>query len=183
MQSNNMSEELATNLGSPNGKGNRTDQYADYGFELGGPIVKDRLWAWGSLGKTDVRILTIRQTPDRTILKNRALKLQGQASASIRGSFTYFYGNKLKYGRDASALRPPETTWNQSGPSSFYKGEMNFVLGNNLFLTARGSHFPTGFGFDPQGGMNKDVYRDDGGVWHGSYRNYLSDRPQNTRHG
>src|SRR5919197_409078 len=72
MQSNNMPTSLAIALGSPNGKGNRTDRYRDYGFELGGPIVKDRLWAWGSLGKTDVRILTIKQTPDRTILKNRA---------------------------------------------------------------------------------------------------------------
>jgi hypothetical protein len=180
MQSNNMSPELARNLGSPNGKGNRTAKYADYGFEVGGPIVKDRLWAWGALGKTDVRILTIRQTPDNTILKNRALKIQGQASPALRGSFTYFYGNKLKYGRDASATRPPETTYNQSGPSSFYKGEMNFVVGDSLFLTARGSHFPTGFGFEPQGGMNKDVYNDDEGVWHGSYWNYLSDRPQQT---
>ncbi len=180
MQSNNMSTELATNLGSPNGKGNRTAKYADYGFELGGPIIKDRLWAWGSMGKTDVRILTIRQTPDNTILKNRALKIQGQASSAIRGSFTYFFGDKLKFGRNASATRPPETTWNQSGPSDFYKGEVNFVVGNNLFLTARGSHFPTGFGFEPQGGMDKDVYRDDGRVWHGSYWNYKSDRPQQT---
>lgn len=180
MQSNNMSEELATNLGSPNGKGNRTAQYADYGFEIGGPIMKDRLWVWGAMGKTDVRILTIRQTPDNTILKNRSLKIQGQASQNIRASFTYFFGDKLKYGRNASATRPPETTYNQSGPSDFYKGEVNFVLGNNLFLTARGSHFPTGFGFEPQGGMDKDVYMDDSGVWHGSYWNYLSDRPQQT---
>jgi len=42
--------------------------------------VKDRLWAWGSLGKTDVRILTIRQTPDKTILKNGALKVTGQVT-------------------------------------------------------------------------------------------------------
>ena len=39
MQSNNMDEALATALGSPNGKGNRTDQYADYGFEVGLPII------------------------------------------------------------------------------------------------------------------------------------------------
>ncbi len=178
MQSNNMSRELATNLGSKTGKGNRTSQYEDYGFEIGGPIVKDRLWAWGSLGKTDVRILTIKQTPDKTILQNRAFKAQVQATSNIRGSFTYFYGNKLKYGRGASATRLPETTWNQSGPSNFYKGEVNFVVGNNLFLTARGSNFPTGFGLRPQGGMNKDVYLDDSGVWHGSFWNYLSDRPQ-----
>jgi hypothetical protein len=180
MQSNNMPRDLAINLGSPNGKGNRTAKYADFGFEIGGPIIKDRLWGWGSMGKTDVRILTIRQTPDNTILENRALKLQGQFNPNIRGSFTYFYGNKLKYGRGASATRPPETTYNQSGPSNFYKGEVNFVIGNNLFLSVRGSHFPTGFGFQPQGGMDKDVWMDDEGVWHGSFWNYLSDRPQQT---
>ena len=180
MQSNNMPEDLAIALGSPNGKGNRTDMYRDYGFEVGGPIWKDRLWAWGSMGWTDVYNVTIRQTPDNTFLENRALKIQGQATPSIRGSFTYFYGNKLKYGRSASATRPPETTLNQKGPSDFYKGEANFVIGNNLFLTVRGSHFPTGFGFDPQGGMDKDVWNDDSGVWHGSFWNYLSDRPQDV---
>jgi hypothetical protein len=178
MQGNNMDEDLAYALGSPNGKGNRMSQYADFGFELGGPIVKDRLWAWGSLGKTDVRILTIKQTPDKTILKNGALKVTGQVTPGMRANFTWFHGNKLKYGRDASATRPPETTYNQSGPSDFYKGEVNFVIGSNLFITGRGSHFPTGFGFQPQGGMDKQVYNDDSGVWHGSYWNYLSDRPQ-----
>ena len=44
-------------------------RYEDYGFEVGGPIMKDHLWGWGSIGKTDVRILTIKQTPDRTILE------------------------------------------------------------------------------------------------------------------
>lgn len=180
MQSNNMSSKLATNLGSPTGKGNRTSQYSDYGFEFGGPIVKDRLWAWGSLGKTDVRVLTIRQTPDRTVLKNRALKVQAQASQNVRANFTYFFGDKNKYGRSAGPTRPPETSWNQKGPSNFYKGEVNFVISNNFFLTARGSHFPTGFGLEPQGGMNKDVWYDDSGVWHGSFWNYLSDRPQQT---
>ena len=29
-------------------RGNRMEQYADYGFEVGGPLVRDRLWAWGS---------------------------------------------------------------------------------------------------------------------------------------
>jgi len=180
MQSNNMDAALATALGSPNGKGNRTDMYKDYGFEIGGPIFKDRLWGWGSLGKTDVYILTIRQTPDNTFLKNRALKLQGQATQNLRAGFTYFYGNKEKFGRSASATRPPETTVNQAGPSSFYKGEVNYVVGNNLFLTGRFSHFPTGFSFIPQGGMDKQVYQDDDGVWHGSYWDYVSDRPQQT---
>ncbi len=180
MQSNNMDPALATALGSPNGKGNRTQQYADYGFEVGGPIVKDRLWGWGSMGKTDVRIVTIRQTPDRTILKNAGFKLTGQVTRNLRAGFTYFYANKNKFGRSASATRPPATTLDQKGPSKFSKFEANYVVGNDLFLTVRGAHFPTGFQLDPEGGLNAQIYQDDSGMWHGSYWNYKSDRPQNT---
>lgn len=184
MQSNNMSEELAKNLGSPTGKGNRMSQYADYGFELGGPIVKDRLWAWGSLGKTDVRILTIRQTPDKTLLKNYAFKAQGQFNPNIRASFAFYKGNKEKFGRNAGATRPPETTWDQGslGPG-YFKGEGNFIIGNNVFLTARVSHYPWGFFLTPEGGMDKQVWQDDSGVWHGSFQDYRSERPMDTAAG
>ena len=41
---------LAAALGDTTGKGNRTDKYNDYGFDLGGPLLKDRLWAWGTHG-------------------------------------------------------------------------------------------------------------------------------------
>ena len=181
MQSNNMDRALANALGSPNGKGNRTNQYEDYGFEVGGPLVKDHLWGWGSIGKTDVRILTIKQTPDRTILKNYGAKLTGQASPAIRGSFTYYTGRKSKFGRGASATRPPETTYDQGTlGKGFFKGEGNFVAGNNLFLTARVSHYPWGFFLTPEGGMDKQVWQDDSGVWHGSYLDYRSTRPADT---
>ncbi len=180
MQSNNMDPTLATNLGSPNGKGNRTQQYADYGFEVGGPIIKNRLWGWGSMGKTDVRIVTIRQTPDRTILKNRGFKLTGQVTQDLRAGFTYFFADKNKFGRSASATRPPATTLDQKGPSKFSKFEANYVVGNNLFLTVRAAHFPTGFRLDPEGGLNAQITQDETGTWHGSYWNYVSDRPQNT---
>lgn len=184
MQGDNMDATLARNLGSPNGKANRTDSYKDYGFELGGPIVKDRLWAWGSLGRTDVKVLTIIQTPDSTTLQNRAFKAQAQITPSIRGSFTYFKGDKEKFGRSASATRPPETTYDQGslGPG-FFKGEGNFVVGNNLFLTARVSHYPWGFFLTPEGGLDKQVYQDDSGVWHGSFLDYRSTRPMNTAAG
>jgi hypothetical protein len=181
MQSNNMPVDLANALGSPNGKGNRMNQYADYGFEVGGPILKDRLWGWGSIGKTDVRILTIQQTPDRTVLTNYSGKVTGQATSALRGSFTYYTGRKNKYGRGASALHPPETTWNQGTlGQGFFKGEGNFVAGNNLFLTARVSHYPWGFFLTPVGGLTTNTYQDDSGVWHGSFVDYRSERPMDT---
>lgn len=178
MQSNNMDSTLARNLGSPNGKGNRIQEYKDYGVELGGPIWKDRLWGWGSYGKTDIELLTILQTPDKTYLKNAALKFTGQITDSIRGSYTYFWGDKNKFGRSASATRPPETTWDQKGPSPVHKGEINWVAGNNLFLTGRASYVGGGFSLYPQGGLDKQMWLDDSGKWHGSFWDYGSDRPQ-----
>ena len=38
---------------------NHTDQITDYGFDVGGPIVRDRLWFWGSWAKQDIRILRL----------------------------------------------------------------------------------------------------------------------------
>jgi hypothetical protein len=177
MQWTNMPADLAASIGGTTGEGNRTDYYKDMGFEIGGPIVKSKLWFWGSLGYTDVRIITLTGVGDRTKLKNYSLKLQGQVNKDLRASFTYYYANKLKEGRSASATRPNETTYNQTGPTPFYKGEVNYVVGNNLFLTGRVAYMHNAFTLDPRGGMTPNVYVDDGGVWHGSAFFYDTVRP------
>lgn len=69
MQANNLPDDLRDLLGGATGKGNRIDEYRDYGFELGGPLLTDRLWAWGAFGKTDVTLLTLANTPDNTQLE------------------------------------------------------------------------------------------------------------------
>jgi hypothetical protein len=178
MQSNNMPEDLAATIGGVSGKGNRIDEYTDYGFEIGGPIWRDRLWGWGAYGKTDVTLLTLANTPDQTILDNRSLKFTGQATRDVRASYTYFRGDKLKYGRNAGITRPPETTWDQSGPSPVHKAEANLVLGSSLFLTGRYSYVGGGFQLTPQGGLATDWYVDDGGINRGSFYHYGTVRPQ-----
>src|SRR5438270_5484278 len=154
LQANNMDPTLARTIGGTNPEcissnftkhcGNRTDSYKDYGFDLGGPILKDKLWAWGTIGKTNPRILTLLGTPDETILKNYAFKADGQANPNLRGNFTFFEGNKEKFGRGASPTHPPETTWNQSAPTKYYKGEGNLVAGQNLCVAHRSAHTSRG---------------------------------------
>jgi hypothetical protein len=178
MQANNLPSDLAAALGGVTGKGNRIDEYTDYGFEIGGPILRDRLWAWGAYGKTDVTLLTLANTPDQTILENVSFKATGQATQNLRGSYTYFRGDKLKYGRNAGRTRPPETTWNQTGPSPVHKVEANVVLGNNLFVTGRWGYVGGGFQLTPQGGFDTQIYRDDGRVYHNSFIHYETVRPQ-----
>ena len=38
------------------GSGNPIQNINDYGFEIGGPIKRDRLWFWGSYGKQDIKV-------------------------------------------------------------------------------------------------------------------------------
>ena len=178
MQANNLPDDLKASLGGKTGKGNRMDAYYDTGFELGGPIWRDKLWAWGAFGKTDVTVRTLSDTTDQTILENYSFKGTGQVSQALRGSFTYFRGDKLKFGRGASPTRPDETTWNQSGPTQLYKGEANVVISNNLFLTGRYAYVDGGFRLAPRGGLETGIIYDDSGTWRGSYYDYSTTRPQ-----
>jgi hypothetical protein len=180
LQSNNMSSALADEVGSPNGRGNRTNQYADYGLETGGPLLKDRAWEWGSLGRTDARILAIDQTSNRTVTWNAAFKSQAQVGTRLRTGFTYFRGDKNAWGRGASKLRPPETTQDQDASASLYKAEANLVAGSRLFVTARASHLSAAWTLVPEGGMDKDVWMGGNGAYHGSYWSGGSSRPQQT---
>lgn len=178
MQANNLPDDLKASLGGVTGKGNRIKLYKDWGGELGGPIWKDKVWAWGAYGKTDVTVLTLANTPDRTILEDTSFKATGQVSQALRGGFTFFRGDKLKFGRSAGATRPPETTVDQSGPTSVYKGEANVVVSNNLFLTGRYAYVDGGFQLTPQGGLSTPYYQDDSGIYRGSYIHYETIRPQ-----
>ncbi|HYM22194.1 MAG TPA: carboxypeptidase regulatory-like domain-containing protein [Vicinamibacterales bacterium] len=188
LQGNNMDPTLAKTIGGSTAAcansgftqhcGNRTNSYKDRGFDLGGPILKDKLWAWGRLGQTDVQILTLTGVPDNTTLKNYAFKADAQANAITRLNFTFFEGNKVKNGRGASATKPAEATWNQTGPTKYYKGEGNWTLGQSLFVAARYAYISGGFALAPQGGLNTAVYLDDSGTWHGSYEAFNTTRPQ-----
>jgi hypothetical protein len=181
MQANNMPADLAALIGGVSKKGNRMRKYIDSGFELGGPIVRDRLWAWGAYGKTDVTVVTLADTPDQTILENYSFKATGQATQNLRGNFTYYRGDKIKFGRNAGTNRPPATTWNQSGPTQMYKGEANLTVGNNMFLTARAATVTGGFSLTPQGGLSVNmIFADDAGIGRNSWYEYKTVRPQDT---
>ena len=178
-QRNNLSEELAESIGGETRKGNRMEQYADYGFEVGGPLIEDRLWAWGSLGETDIRLRTLIDTADRTTLTNRALKVQGQATDGLRLGFNHFNGAKIKLGRNAGPTRPDVTTWNQGGMGAgLFTGSANW-FGSDLVVSASGSAYNNGFFLTPRGGLDVEgVYRDVNRVFHNSFVDYRSYRPQ-----
>lgn len=161
-------------------RGNGIRQIAEYGADIGGPIVRNRLWFWGAWAANDIRQVAITGRPDDTDLDNTSAKINAQLTPANDFNFFFYRGEKTKIGRNAGVTRPPETTWNQTGPTSIYKFEDSHVFGPSLMLSGKFAYVSGGFSFDPQGGIDATMYQDfdAGGVYHGSYYQYVTDRPQ-----
>src|ERR1700730_17260799 len=162
-------------------QGNRIVKVQDYGFEAGGPVVKDRLWIWGSYGKQDIKPLTISDFAENTQLPAINGKLNAQVTSSNSATAFVLDSSKKKQGRNAGPTRPQETTWNQDkfGPSpTALKLEDTQIFGPNFYLTGLLSQVEGGFQLAPQGGLAPTVFRDAGAVWHFSFRELQTKRPQ-----
>jgi hypothetical protein len=171
LQSSNLPDELKGNpLFAESNNANHTDQIFDWGGDLGGPIVKDKLWFWGSFGRNDIRIVRLNQTKDKTILKNWNGKLNWQASSNDMVSLFWFNGAKIKLGRSPGQATNEADTflWNQGnfypeegcgvpcGLHGLWKAEWNHTFSPNFFLTGKYAYYGWGYGFDPRGGADQN---------------------------
>jgi len=176
---------------------NHISQIADYGFDLGGPILKDKLWFWGSYGKQDIRLVrTQGRAIDRTLLIDYNAKLNWQASSNNMLSMMWFRGAKQKFGRltgnCAGCLEAPTATWNQDdyypedggpfnlGLPGLWKIEDNHTFGPNLFVNAKYAYYGTGFKLesnttDQLAGLSPRL-----GQTYGSAQSLYFLRPQHT---
>jgi hypothetical protein len=171
LESNNLPADLK---GDPllNGgdKGDHIQQIFDWGADLGGPLLKDRLWFWASFGKNDIRLQRFNQTQDKTLLNSWNAKLNWQASANDMVSFFWFNNSKEKFGRAPGlvANEPDSFLWNQGnfypekdcgvpcGLHGLFKLEWNHTFGPSFFLNGKYAYYGWGYGFDPRGGAGED---------------------------
>src|SRR5712692_883224 len=172
--------------GTFSNKADHIDQIADYGFDLGGPIVKDKLWFWGSWGKQDIRNVRTNQTKDKTLLKDFNAKVNWQASSSDMVSAFWFLGAKEKFGRGVGyiANEGDQWLWNQGGyyPSKahgLYKLEDNHVFSPSFFMNVKLAYYGTGFSLTPRGDTAGSVDFDKQVTTGASYL-YGTKRPQYT---
>lgn len=173
-------ENIPSSLADAGFRGNRINQIAEYGFDLGGPLLENKVWFWGAAAKNDIRAIAINDTPDNTKLTNYSAKLDVQGTPNNHFNFFYYRGEKVKIGRNAGVTRPPETTWNQGGPTEVFKFEDSQIFGSNLFVSGKLAFIKAGFFLTPQSGPAGQVSLDylAGLVWHGGYLDITTDRPQ-----
>jgi hypothetical protein len=164
-------------------QGNRIVSVKDYGVELGGPIVRDRLWIWGSYGMQEVDLLTIADVSDFTELETANLKLNAQIAANNSATVFALNSDKVKLGRGASPFRPQPTTWNQSkfgDDPTAAKIEDTHIFSSSFYLTGLYSIVNGGFQLAPQAGtgLGATATLNPQAVWGNSFFLYQSSRPQ-----
>ena len=177
LQWNNVTPEEASE-GVVNG-GNRINEVQDYGVEVGGPIVRDHVWAWGAAGRNQINLFNAQGNPDNTTLIDYNAKMNIQLFSSTALSGNYSDGNKEKFGRNVSFSRPPPASWNQTGPTTVWRGEVSQIFSSSLFMTAAYSSVSSGFSLTPQGGNDvNNLYINTDGQFIGSYLYANTVRPQ-----
>ena len=108
---------------------NSTRYIREYGGDLGGPILQDRLWLWAAGSRQDISLnpATFSKDevpyPQTTILEPWSAKLNAQISNANSAALYYQRSGRLEYGVGAAPDRPPETRTNDVIPTDFYKIE------------------------------------------------------------
>ncbi len=186
MQGDNITPELKAQGA---GSGAPIQNIRDYGFDVGGPIVKSKLWYWGSYGTQDIKTGVVgfyKNTPecrpngqplnsrtaetellrscletDLTTLNNYNWKITWVPFSNNRFNFQNTWAEKVRNARDASDLRPIETTYRQkavdsafgtfgwlTGPSPFWKAADQHVVNDRMLVDVMWAHLGNNFVLD-----------------------------------
>ncbi len=153
LEATNLPDELAARGVTPE-TADHNQQITETGIDIGGPILKDKLFFWGSIANQDIRLYrqSARGT-DRTVLKTYNTKINWQATSKDMINFLFFNGDKIKEGRATgnALVEPQSARWNQSNYYTdnplhgLWKIENNRVFSNSLFVTGKYAYYNTGF--------------------------------------
>ncbi|MEM8960394.1 MAG: TonB-dependent receptor [Acidobacteriota bacterium] len=161
-------------------QGNRIVENTDYGAELGGPIVRDRVWFWANYGRQQPKKLTINDFPDNTDLESFGGKINAQITSGNSAVAFYNNGEKTVVGRNASPTRPGPAAWNQSGPNEVIKLEDTQIVNSSFFVTGMIATVDSEFVLTPQGGFPDGPVADldPDNIWRNNFQHYETTRPQ-----
>jgi hypothetical protein len=153
LQSDNLDDRLRAQGVTPS---NALDSYYDVSASIGGPLVRDRAFYYGSYGRQRIAPYAIGfflpsgepgidETDLTTVLARASVALDSGGGPG----FLFFQNEKLRPYRDASRLRPsPETALYQDSVTRVFQGLYSAPLGGDELLDARFSvvdlDFPLG---------------------------------------
>ena len=167
---------------------NRLNSYQDMNAGLGGFLIKDRLWWYGSYRHQDIKASYVNfpVKPQQTVLNNYSAKVTYNLSTNNK-FIGYTQPSQKKQpqrfdsfllGVDTGINTSEGTTWNQNFWAWVHKAEWNGVLSDNAFAEIRGGQY----GYDWTNGVNGTGlrYEDIGNnLITGRNRNWARERRRN----
>ena len=207
--------------------GNPIQNIKDYGFEAGGPIKRGLAWFWGSYGKQDVSVginnffkddsaclamkaalsadptaIPIKDVrdclnSDSTLLNNYNAKIAIQPFMNNQFSVFYNAAEKVRNARDASDLRPLETTyrqigvdrpdlgsnWWKTGMPKSYKFADRHIFSDRFMVELSYAHVGNNFALTFHEDALREVqptYETTTGLWGRSYQESVYVRPTDS---
>ncbi len=165
LQSDNITDELrAQNAGS----GNPIKDIKEYGFEIGGPIKRNKAWFWGAMSANDIVVGQVGflkpgctdptdfncLQDDTSNLDSTNVKLDYQWATGQKSGFYWKRGGKFRNARGAGPLFPFETTvvQNSPGPGDF-QGSHQWIVSDRLALDGKFTYSDSSFNLDFQDGV------------------------------
>jgi hypothetical protein len=134
---------------------NRLTVFKDFDADLGGFVVKDRLWWYGAARHTVTgqRYPTLVDDVQDTTVPVYTGKVTYNLTANQKFIGFYQHANKhqpdylgailISGGRATPAIMHANTVWDSTFPTNVWKAEYNAVLGNAVFLQTRVGRYHT----------------------------------------
>ncbi len=135
---------------------NKIVSIKDYGFNAGGPILKDKIWCWLAYGVQDIKGFLLTGANSDALLTNYNFKLNIQAFTQNRLEIHLQGSQKELWGKYASYSYPlgdyQKNKFHFGVPLLKIQDEHTF--GNNLFVSARFSFNGSGYNMKPIGNLD-----------------------------
>jgi len=165
--------------------GNEIDSYYDTALNLGGPVVKDKLW-WFATYRQQANAIAqptfqgaLADTTFDTKLWNPIGKLTYQANQNNKIIGYYQWGQKLQPNRmpfGTYTYTDEQQTNNQNSGSWVYKGEWNSTISDKLYFETRYGEFGYYFPLSANGNAGY-FWRDTGAeILDGTHQQWQLDR-------
>lgn len=121
-------------------------------FSLGGPVVKDKIWFFGSMSMVKRANLIAgypydkdEEVPDTTTQYFPYIKLTLQPNQENKFVLSYQYTDRIRDNRYASWRRTEEQTWDQKSPNHVVNAQWSRTFGSNLYGNLKASVVKGGF--------------------------------------
>jgi len=138
---------------------NRIVDIKDYGFNWGGPIIRDRAWVWMSYGVQDIKTFVLTGAKNDAMLTNWNGKINLQFIPQNRLEIYGTVGKKEMWGRGATYSDPlgnhQRPQWHFGAP--VFKIQDEHMFGDTLFVSAKYTWVDSGFQSAPVN--NEDLAR------------------------